>query len=154
MLKLTSADSTMGPIPILKSHKDFTFKVQQLIFFSREHLKFHTACLSSLQLTACAMWPIPLWSRKRILLIGKFFECFIIHDSFRLGLISAIGISAWKFHHRNFLAWGHFGIGIFPHHGHFGTVAPAPKCLCRNVYIALHSAKMSQCRNIPVPWCP
>ena len=96
MLKLTSADSTMGSIPI--------------------------------------------WSRIRILLllIAKFSECFIIHDSWRLGLISARGIT-----------------GIFWHEDisaqeHFGTGAPVPKCLCRNVYVALHSAKMSMCQNVNV----
>ena len=68
------------------------------------------------------------------------------------------------FPHEDFSARGSFGTGTFWHgevsaHGHFGTVAQVPKCLCRNVHIALQGAKISMCRNVqvlkyPVPKCP
>ena len=63
------------------------------------------------------------------------------------------------FRHGEFSARGIFGTGTFRHgdisaHGHFGTVAQVPKCLCRNVYIALQGAKISMCRNVQVPKYP
>ena len=76
-----------------------------------------------------------------------------------LGLISARGISAWTFHHRNFLAWGHFGTRTFWHRGTCAKMS-VQKCLycfaqCQNVHVLKHPcAEMSQCRNISVPKCP
>ena len=63
------------------------------------------------------------------------------------------------FRHRDFSACGLFGTWTFRHgdisaHGHFGTVAQVPKCLCRNVHIALQGAKISMCRNVQVPKYP
>ena len=65
----------------------------------------------------------------------------------------------WIFWHGDFSARGIFGTGTFRHgdisaHGHFGTVAQVPKCLCRNVHIALQGAKISLCQNVPVPKIP
>ena len=98
------------------------------------------------------MGSIPIWSRIRILLllINKFSECFIIHDSW---------VKAWGLFQQEAFRHGHFITGIFWHEDisaqdHFDTGAPVPKCLCRNVYIALHSAKMSMCWNILVLKCP
>ena len=118
MLKLTSADSTMGSIPI--------------------------------------------WSRIRILLllINKFSECFIIHDSW----VKAWGLfqqEAFRhgLHHRNFLAWGYFGTRSFWHRCTCAKMS-VQKCLycfaqCQNVHVLKHPcAEMSQCRNISVPKCP
>ena len=79
-------------------------------------------------------------------------------------------ISARMFHHGSISAHapfgaadvpadGHFTTRTFRHrdisaHRHFDTVAQVPKCLCRNIHIALQGAKISMCRNVQVPKYP
>ena len=68
------------------------------------------------------------------------------------------------FRHEKFLTQGIFDTGKFRHedisaYEHFGTVAQVPKCLHRNVHIALRGVKISMCRNVqvlkyPVPKFP
>ena len=80
--------------------------------------------------------------------------------TFQHGNISTWGLFGTRtFRHEEFSAQEHFGTGTFRHgdilaHGHFGTVAQVPKCLCRNVHIALQGAKISMCWNVQVPKYP
>ena len=58
------------------------------------------------------------------------------------------------FRHKDFLATWTFRHRDISAHGHFGTVAQVPKCLCRNVHIALQGAKISMCLNVQLPKHP
>ena len=65
----------------------------------------------------------------------------------------------WIFRHGDISEEGHFGSGTFRlmdilENGRFSTVthfSTVPKCLCRNIYIALAFA---WCQNFPVPKRP
>ena len=87
--------------------------------------------------------------------------------------ISARDISGQTFNHGNFSAREYFDMGIFRHHGRFGTGMLwnwdilAQRyfstwtfwhmyilALCKAIYTFRHSAEISMCQNVHVPQCP
>ena len=80
----------------------------------------------------------------------------------------------WTFQHQNISTWGifgtgnfrheefsapeHFGTGIFWHlnisaHGYFGTLQSNMDFSAQTFWHLCYCAKMSMCRNVPVPKC-